>query len=155
MVPKRHPKSSGFGSKIVFGHNLHHMAPFAIPRAGFCMVFQRASFVFSCPGPDLGAQDRILEPQVDILAWGPFWLNFWVPKNILLRGSYFVVGIQGSPFCPNDFCGPWDPFGCTSLSPNLLISLFCRDSQFSLKIAGGPSHLPVSPLFPFNRPLAM
>ena len=39
-------------SKMVFGHNLHYMAPFAIPRAGFCMVFQRASFVFSCPGTD-------------------------------------------------------------------------------------------------------
>ena len=39
-------------SKMVFGHNLHYMAPFAIPRAGFCIVFQRASFVFSFPGAD-------------------------------------------------------------------------------------------------------
>ena len=47
-------------SKMVFGHNLHYMAPFAIPRAGFCMVCQRASFVFSCPGADLGGAGQIV-----------------------------------------------------------------------------------------------
>ena len=52
------PAKSGPGpilrvhSKMVFGHNLHYMAPFGIPRPGFCMVFQRASFVCSCPGTD-------------------------------------------------------------------------------------------------------
>ena len=39
-------------SKMFFGHNLCYMAPFAIPRPGFCMVFHRASFVFSCLGAD-------------------------------------------------------------------------------------------------------
>ena len=34
--------------KMVFGHNLHYMAPFGIPRTGFCMVFQHASLVVSC-----------------------------------------------------------------------------------------------------------
>ena len=29
---------------MVFGYNLHYMAPFAIPRAGFCIVFRCASF---------------------------------------------------------------------------------------------------------------
>ena len=82
-------------SRMVFGHNLHYMAPFAIPRAGFCMVFQRASFVFSCPGADFGARGQIWDPQVDILAWGAFLVNFWVPKNIL---------------CEDLFCGgdTWD-----------------------------------------------
>ena len=42
---------------MVLGHNLHYMAPFEIPRAAFCMVFRRASFVFSCQGTDFGAQD--------------------------------------------------------------------------------------------------
>ena len=92
MVPKRHPKSSGFGSKMVLGHNLHHMAPFEIPRAGFCMVFHRASFVFSCPGAGLGAQDRILDPQVNILGWGPFWHQKVVPKKVVLWRNDFVVG---------------------------------------------------------------
>ena len=99
MVAKRHPKSSGFGSKMVLGHNLHHMAPFAIPRAGCCMVFQRASFVFSCPGADFGAQDRILDtqerildPQVNILGWGAFWHQQMVPKKVVLWRNDFVVG---------------------------------------------------------------
>ena len=69
---------------MVFGHNLHYMAPFGIPRPGFCMVFQRASFVFSCPGLDVGAGDPIFGPRVNILARGPFLVNFGVPENILL-----------------------------------------------------------------------
>ena len=60
---------------MVFGHNLRYMAPFDFSRAGFCMVFRRASFVFSCLGTDFGGPGRILDPQVDILARGPFWLN--------------------------------------------------------------------------------
>ena len=88
---------------MVFGHTLHYMAPFAIPRAGFCMVFQRASFVFSCPGVEFGARGQIWDPQVDILAWGAFLVNFGVPKNMLLRGNDFVVGIHGIPSCPNEF----------------------------------------------------
>ena len=39
-------------SKLVFGHNLHYMAPFGIPRTGFCMFFQPASVAFSCLGAD-------------------------------------------------------------------------------------------------------
>ena len=48
---------------MVFGHNLRYMAPFDFSRPGFCMVFQRAYFVFSCPGTDLGGRGRILEPR--------------------------------------------------------------------------------------------
>ena len=93
-----YPKSSSFGSKMVFGQNLHHMAPFEIPRAGLCMVFQRASFVFSCPGVDFGAQDRILDPQdqildphVNIFGWGAFWGQKLVPKKVVLWRNDFVV----------------------------------------------------------------
>ena len=77
---------------MVLGHNLHHMAPFGIPRAAFCMVFRRASFVFSCPGVDFGAQDRILDPQVNILARGPKRSQKMVPKKIVLWRNDFVVG---------------------------------------------------------------
>ena len=77
---------------MVFGHNLRYMAPFDFSRAGFCMVFRRASFVFSCPGTDLGAQDRILDPQdrildpqVNILARGPFWPQKMVPKKVVVE----------------------------------------------------------------------
>ena len=77
---------------MVFGHNLHHMAPFGIPRVAFCMVFRRASFVFSCQGTDFGAQDQIWDPQVNILARGPFWHQNMVPKKHVLWRNDFVVG---------------------------------------------------------------
>ena len=70
---------------MVFGRNLHYMAPFGIPRTGFCMVFQRASFVFSCPGADFGAQNLILDHQVDIWAWEPVLVNFGDLKKMNLR----------------------------------------------------------------------
>ena len=57
---------------MVFGYNLHHMAPFDFSSAGFCMEFRRASFVFSCPGADFGGRGRIFGPGVNILARGPF-----------------------------------------------------------------------------------
>ena len=88
---------------MVFGHNLCYMAPFDFSRAGFCMVFRRASFVFSCPGADFGAQDQILDPQDQILdprvtslARGPFWPQKMVlKKNVVLWRNDFVVGFGG------------------------------------------------------------
>ena len=62
---------------MVFGHTLRYMAPFDFSRAGFCMVFRRASFVFSCPGADFGGRGRILDLQVNIFARG----TFLAPKN--------------------------------------------------------------------------
>ena len=55
------------------------------------------------------------------------------------------MGIQGFLPDPNELYDPWDPFGCTSWSPNLLIQLLYVDVQFSLKIAGGPCGLPIVP----------
>ena len=46
-----------------FAHKLRYMAPFDFLRAALCMVFRCASFVFSCPGTDLGGQGRIFEPR--------------------------------------------------------------------------------------------
>ena len=69
---------------MVFGHNLRYMAPFDFSRAGFCMVFRRASFVFACLGVDFRGQDQILDLQVNILARGPFGLNNGPPENVLL-----------------------------------------------------------------------
>ena len=70
---------------MVFGHNLRYMAPFDFSRAGFCMVFRRASFVFSCPGADFGAQDQILDLQGNILARGPFWPQKIIPKKCFVE----------------------------------------------------------------------
>ena len=91
---------------MVFGHNLRYMAPFDFSRAGFCMVFRRASFVFSCLGTDFGGQGRIFGPGVNILARGPFWGQKWGPKKIVLQRNDFLVRIQGDPSCPNEFYGP-------------------------------------------------
>ena len=78
--------------KIVFGHNLRYMALFDFLRAGFCMVFRRTSFVFSCPGTDFGGPGRILDLQVNILARGPFWPQKMVPKKVVLWKNDFLVG---------------------------------------------------------------
>ena len=77
---------------MVFGHNLRYMAPFDFSRAGFCMVFRRASFVFSCLGTDFGGRGQILDPQADILARGPFWPQKMVPEKVVLWRNDFVVG---------------------------------------------------------------
>ena len=58
---------------MVFGHNLRYMALFDFSRAGFCMFFRRASFVFSCPGRILEAGVGFWKPEVDILARGRFF----------------------------------------------------------------------------------
>ena len=72
------------GSLRLLGE-LEYMAPFAIPRPGFCMVFQRASVVFSCPGSDFLAWDLIFGSQVNSLARGPFLGKKNVPKKVVLR----------------------------------------------------------------------
>ena len=57
--PRHAPGFSCQVPKIVFGHNLHHMAPFPDPRPGFCMVFRRATFIFLAPGTTSWTQDPI------------------------------------------------------------------------------------------------
>ena len=56
-------------AKMVFGHNLQHMAPFGIPTSGFCMVFRCATLVFLTSEPILGPQDPDLGSG---WAWDPF-----------------------------------------------------------------------------------
>ena len=57
---------------MVFGHNLRYMAPFDFSRAGFCMVFRCASFVFHAKG-------QILEPRI----------RFWIPRSTFWAGERF------------------------------------------------------------------
>ena len=81
-------------------------------------------------------------PQVDILAKGPFWINFEVPENILLRGNDFVVGILGIPHDPNELYGPWDPFGYTTLPQTMFFHCFLGISAFAGKLGQGPACCP-------------
>ena len=62
---------------MVFGHNLRYMAPFDFSRAGFCMVFRRASFVFFMPG------DGFWRPGSDFGSPGQHFGpgTFLAPKN--------------------------------------------------------------------------
>ena len=91
---------------MVFGHNLRYMAPLDFSRAGFCMVFRRASFVFHARGRIWEAEVEFWNPEVDILARGLFWPQKMVPKKVVLWRNYFVVGFWGNPFRPNEFYGP-------------------------------------------------
>ena len=93
--PLAYTRIFGVPPKMVFGHNLRYMAPFDFSRAGFCMVFRRASFVFSCPGTDFEAQDRILDLQVNILARGPFWHQKKVPTKLFCGGMISWWGFRG------------------------------------------------------------
>ena len=71
---------------MVLGHNLHHMAPFSILEAGFCMVFRRASFMFSVPG----ARFWPLGPKIwSGLRLGPFWSKNGDPENVVLWKNDF------------------------------------------------------------------
>ena len=81
--------------KMVFGHNLRYMAPFDFSRAGFCMVFRRASFVFSCPG-------RVWEAGVGFLDLGStFWPGDqkghkkWSRKKLFCGGMILWWGFKG------------------------------------------------------------
>ena len=89
--------------QMVFDHNLHYMAPFAIPRAGFCTEFRRASVVFSYLGVDFVAAGWIFRPWGWHSGPGTILASSGVPKKIILQRNHFVRGWQGNPSCPNEF----------------------------------------------------
>ena len=51
---------------MVLDHDLYYMAPFAIPRAGFCTEFRHASFICSCPGVIFWTTGQIFRPWAQI-----------------------------------------------------------------------------------------
>ena len=103
---------------MFFGHNLRYMAPFAFSRAGLCMVVGAHLLFFHARGRILEAGVGFWNPEVDILARGRFWGDSGVPKKIVLQRNDFVGRIQGDPSCPNEFYGPWEPYGQATLSQN-------------------------------------
>ena len=94
---------------MVFGHNLHHMAPFDFSRAGFCMEFRRASFVFSMGW--LG-RDGFGGPGSD---FGTPRSTFW-PGDAL--GS--ILGSQKTYFC-EDMILWWGYRGIPSAQMNSMV----------------------------------
>ena len=117
------------GPKMVLGHNLHHMSPFGILQAGFCMVFRPASFCFFWPGVSFlvpgtpflvpgttnGNQDFQIGPR---LGRGGFWINNWGWKNMVLRGNGFEIGDYEIFRDQNGLYGTQEAFGKASFPQN-------------------------------------
>ena len=85
---------------MVFGHNLRYMAPFGFSRAGFCMVFRRASFVFSGLGTDFGGRGRILEPRGRHFGPETFLGRFWGPEKDSFAEEGFCGEDSGESILP-------------------------------------------------------
>ena len=118
----------------LFGHNLHHMAPFGILEAGFCMVFRPASSFFFCPGdPFLDLGTKIWTRDLEIgpgLARGGFWNKHGGPKNMVLRGDGLQIGDYGISRDPNGLYGTQEAFGRAGLPQNPTRKLFLGDFPY-------------------------
>ena len=64
-----------------------------------------------------------------------------------------MVGFLGNPSCPNEFYGPWDPYGQATLSQNPFKKKNLGKFLKIWKIAGGPCHLPVALPIPLGGKL--
>ena len=143
--------------RMVFGHNLHHMAPFGILEAGFCMVFRCASFWLLVPGTHCWTPGPKSRPRIWKL--GPGW-----PGEVLEQkwGSEKHGFARG--WSPNwrlwDFPRPkwivWYPGGLweSQFPQKTLQKMVPLDfSQFG-EIGGGfpcpPCVSPISPLWPYS-----
>ena len=65
----RSPNIWGPHPKMVWGHNLQHMAPIGATTIGFCMVFQYATLIFLTLDPIFGADNP---GSGSWKAWAPF-----------------------------------------------------------------------------------
>ena len=110
--------------KMVFGHNLQHMAPFGILSTGFCMVFRHAFFVCSGSGLIFGARDPEFGPPDVPAGLGTFlgqkrgpekdgFVEEMVPRGVKKGsgGGKWIVWCPGghwaSQFPPWALGGPW------------------------------------------------
>ena len=101
--------------KMVFGHNLHHMAPFGILEAGFCMVFRPASFWFLVPGTRFWTP----EPKFGSRIWklGSGWPGEVLGGKMGVGKTWFCGGmdskmeIRGFPVTQMDCMVPRRPLG--------------------------------------------
>ena len=106
--PPGNMQHKGFHANMVLGHNLHHMAPFSILEAGFCMVFRRASFMLFVPGAKFGTLGPKNWPGLGL---GPFWSKNWGSKNMVLWRNDFPNGVYGGPPEGNGLYGAQEAFG--------------------------------------------
>ena len=103
------------------------------------MVLRRASFVFSCPGADFGAQDRILDLRVNILARGPFWPQKTAPKKMFCGGMILWWVLRGIPPAQMNSMVPRSHMGRLLCSKPPLFNYFVRGSSFPGKLQVPPA----------------
>ena len=106
--PPGNMQHKGFHANMVLGNNLHHMAPFSILEAGFCMVFRRASFMFSVPWAGFGTPGPKFWPGLGL---GPFWSENWGSGKMVLWKNDFPGGDYGGPPEGNGSYGVQEAFG--------------------------------------------
>ena len=85
---------------MVFGHNLHLMAPFEILEAGFCTELRRASFWVLCPRVDFWTTDPFLGPPGHHFGPGTFLGQFWGPEKDSFVMKSFCGGSAGESLLP-------------------------------------------------------
>ena len=138
--------------KMLFRHNLHHMAPFGILEAGFCMVFRCASFSFWAPGTHFGTPGPKIGPGIWKL--GPGWPgevfgpNMGVEKTWFCEGMVSKIGIMGFPATRMDCMVPRRPLG-KPVSPQTHLKMVPSTFPYFGKFGEGPPCPPcVSPMGP-------
>ena len=138
--------------KMVFGHNLHHMAPFGILEAGFCMVFRCASFCFLAPGTHFGTPGPKFGPGIWKL--GPGWPGevfgpkMWVGKTWFCKGMVSKLEIMGFPATQMDCMVPRRCLGKPVSPKPPLKNGFPRLSPISGNLGRVPLAPCVSPMGP-------
>ena len=138
---------------MFFGHNLHYMAPFGNPRTAFCMVFQRASFVFSCPGADFWAQDQILDLGSTFWPGDLFGLNNGPEKKWFCDGMILSWQFRGNSKTQMNSIVHRTHLGRLLCLKALLFNYFQGISNFQGNWGTPQKTAPIYLLFPFVGPL--
>ena len=138
---------------MVFGHNLHYMAPFGIPRPGFCMIFQRAS--------SFHARGRIIQPGIRFGDLGStfwpgdlFWVNTWVLEKLICDGIILAWQFRGNPQTQMNSIIYRTHLGRLLCPKPSLFNYFQGISRFSGKL-GGPWDLPCVFPIPLRATVAL
>ena len=120
--------------KMVWGHNLQHMAPFEPFTGGFCMVFHSPTLIFLTPNPIFGAPTPDPGPGRPGALFGP---KKRARKTTLWR-DWFPMRFPRI-FCKgNGLYGTQEPFGCTNFPPIPPRGRFYKDFPQIQKSSGPP-----------------
>ena len=131
---------------MFFGHNLHHMAPFGILEAGFCMVFRPASFWFLVPGTHFWTPEPKFGPGIWKLGSGwpreVFGGKMGVGKTWFCGRMVSKMEIRGVPVTRMDCMVPRRCLGKPVSPKKHLKNWFSRLSP----VFGNFGQVPLAPL---------